>query len=502
MSRRELLVEHYYNKRFLKSRRFKSNQSQVIFGSSPSADIRLMGQDVNGIHALVEHVDDTWLLMDLASPTGTRVDGENIIEKTIQEPTSVRIGSHEIRLIPIHIESTLFKPEETPAAQAGETLHQVVVRRNGEILRTAVLKPQESFIWGAQDMIFAPPTTREWVVSRFDGLSVQQRLTSAPQVELEKVKLQLTESEKISLVGVGTFALLCFLLLVLKPATEAKPLQEQSNVYAKMVLDPEVLKEKRNDAQQNRRKLVQQKVAKTAQQKAGPTSKIPSKAAPSSGAPTARVQDGPKVLTNIRTAQLGQIIGRISQRADSSRGLASAQGPNAPTSSSRLRGSGLPSVEGSGVKRGNGTAASSPYQIAAVGTSGRGGGVSDFKGVGSLSSGSVGTADVGIMEDEAEVDGGLDREVIANYIKSQLGQIRYCYERQLSANPDLYGKVQIQFTIAAHGGVSAHSIGQTTLKDATVEGCILRRVAQWKFPEPKGGTQVKVTYPFLFKSTN
>jgi hypothetical protein len=101
-----------------------------------------------------------------------------------------------------------------------------------------------------------------------------------------------------------------------------------------------------------------------------------------------------------------------------------------------------------------------------------------------------------------EVGGGLDRDIIAEIIKGELGQIRYCYERQLSAHPELYGKMQIKFTIGLDGAVAEQRIGSTTLKNADVEGCILRRVARWKFPQPKGGTTVLVSYPFLLKSND
>ncbi len=107
-----------------------------------------------------------------------------------------------------------------------------------------------------------------------------------------------------------------------------------------------------------------------------------------------------------------------------------------------------------------------------------------------------------MIEDESEIIGGLDREVIAQYIKTQLGQILYCYERQLSASPDLYGKIAVKFTIAGSGQVETQSINDTTLKNHSVGNCILNKVSKWKFPEPRGGTKVLVTYPFLFKSTN
>jgi TonB family protein len=62
--------------------------------------------------------------------------------------------------------------------------------------------------------------------------------------------------------------------------------------------------------------------------------------------------------------------------------------------------------------------------------------------------------------------------------------------------------VKVRFTISGDGGVDSQSVAQTTLKSAMVEECILRRIATWKFPTPKGGTKVLVSYPFLFKSVN
>ena len=125
-----------------------------------------------------------------------------------------------------------------------------------------------------------------------------------------------------------------------------------------------------------------------------------------------------------------------------------------------------------------------------------------LKGVGQghqLDASGIGKASVSWLDEEAIVDGGLDRDVIAQIIRSHLGEIRYCYERQLSADPSLQGKVQVRFTIGAQGAVTDKRVNQTTLNNGFVEGCILQRVAQWNFPKPKGGVQVAVTYPFLFR---
>jgi hypothetical protein len=153
-------------------------------------------------------------------------------------------------------------------------------------------------------------------------------------------------------------------------------------------------------------------------------------------------------------------------------------------------------VTGKGLVPGNGKG----YQLGGIGTGGKGGGSGGYKAGSGLGTGSVGNGEVGLDDTESVIEGGLDREVIAAIIRDHLGQIRYCYERQLSANPELYGKVKVKFSIDGQCVVGDQSVAETTLKNALVEECILRRIATWGFPKPKGGTRVLVSYPFLFKS--
>ena len=39
---------------------------------------------------------------------------------------------------------------------------------------------------------------------------------------------------------------------------------------------------------------------------------------------------------------------------------------------------------------------------------------------------------------------------------------------------------------------------ETTLRDRTVESCVASKIRTWRFPIPKGGGEVFVTYPFIF----
>jgi TonB family protein len=97
--------------------------------------------------------------------------------------------------------------------------------------------------------------------------------------------------------------------------------------------------------------------------------------------------------------------------------------------------------------------------------------------------------------------GSLDKEIIRRVIKENLSQIRYCYERELAKSPGLYGKVQVKFIIAATGLVSNSQVDESTMKNANVEQCIVQKVRGWRFPKPKGGGIVIVTYPFIFKQS-
>lgn len=200
---------------------------------------------------------------------------------------------------------------------------------------------------------------------------------------------------------------------------------------------------------------------------------------------------------SISEGRISQLIGKISATSARSKNVIITSGV---TAGSQESGRALAMV-GTIDKAGKDWGKESTNPAVTVSTAGMGGkkSLSQF---GSLRQGSTGKAGIGLIEDEIEIAGGLDRDVIAQYIKTQLGYILYCYERQLSAKPSLQGKVSVRFTIGGDGYVNAQKVSDSTMSDAVVEGCMLSKIGKWKFPVPKGGTQVIVTYPFLFKSTN
>jgi hypothetical protein len=92
----------------------------------------------------------------------------------------------------------------------------------------------------------------------------------------------------------------------------------------------------------------------------------------------------------------------------------------------------------------------------------------------------------------------MDRALIDRVIKQNMNRLRYCYQRELTKDPTLGGKVVVKFSIDKTGAVSSAAIKSSSLNNTAVESCMTKSFMSFKFPEPKGGGVVIVSYPFLF----
>jgi TonB family protein len=172
-----------------------------------------------------------------------------------------------------------------------------------------------------------------------------------------------------------------------------------------------------------------------------------------------------------------------------------------------------PSLGGTRGRAGPGDA----YGVGGLGTRGTGpGGGGNALGIGGLGTkgsghgrGGYGDVDLGgrgkdetvFVPGRTTVVGGLSRDVINRVIQKHYNEIKYCYEKELTKDPSLYGKVAVLFLIDGTGTVGDALIQQSTMSSEPVEGCILNRVRRWVFPAPQGGGTVQVTYPYVFKSS-
>lgn len=134
------------------------------------------------------------------------------------------------------------------------------------------------------------------------------------------------------------------------------------------------------------------------------------------------------------------------------------------------------------------------------GTRGKAGG--GRPGYGSMNLGGTGAAFFEPAQEEALVEGGLDKDQIAAVINRHIGEVIYCYEKGLQVQSGLSGRVGIRWVINGGGNVNTASVESSSLKNAQVESCIVSHLKTWKFPRPVGGVNVKVSYPFVLKRVN
>ncbi|MCS6838941.1 MAG: AgmX/PglI C-terminal domain-containing protein [Bdellovibrionaceae bacterium] len=134
------------------------------------------------------------------------------------------------------------------------------------------------------------------------------------------------------------------------------------------------------------------------------------------------------------------------------------------------------------------------------GSGGGSGGYGNISIVGSRGRSSLGVGGSGLGYQSGGA--GLNENQIRAVIEQNSGQVRYCYEQALLRNPELAGRVTINFIINAKGFVTEASVGFSNLNNHDVEQCIVDKLKMWRFPSPEGGVDVKVSYPFTLKRSS
>jgi TonB family protein len=95
---------------------------------------------------------------------------------------------------------------------------------------------------------------------------------------------------------------------------------------------------------------------------------------------------------------------------------------------------------------------------------------------------------------------GLSKEEIGAVIRRNLPRFKYCYEKKLAGRPELAGKIAVSFKIGPTGAVADASVRSTSMNNVDVEACTVGVIRSLKFPPPRNGGVVVVTYPLVFQS--
>lgn len=510
------------------------DEDRLIIGSSKRADLVVPHQSVSQIHAMLRVEEKLIRLYDLGSEQGTFVEGKKIVERQLKPGETFEIGGHRVKvsLVDFHaagikheraafwdcnaeiapdylelirLEDGIVRDERT----LGRNSRVVVGRRKSEILFEGI-KAGERFLHRRDT---SSSHTVEGLVpvgcmaEVFDGKNelvrvIEQGGSSFTFGETEKVRLSSEDGRtevmifwrpagvrtsrrsrdaespalQRALAGCGlvTAIILAFVSYVpLKTETVEEAIIPKSSYY-RLSMDsapaaaPAAQQDDGGPAQNNqapapsKAESISNSLTKLLNKSAVSADAI-QQAVSQNGAQTTRVANLRNA--NVKTEEIGGAVGGGSVNVNAiSAGLASGGGGKAGS----LK----------GFAGGKGTA---------IGTG------SGFGGKG---------FDMSLGGDEAEAIGGLDKSLIAAVVQQNIGQIKHCYERQLIVDPNIFGKIVAQWTINTEGAVSTTSVKSTTMNNKPVENCILAKIKGWNFPKPKGGGQVMVSYPFLFKSLN
>lgn len=514
----------------------------TLLGRSPAAHVRVPGEGVGGIHVAIRLGRDKGpVVMDLGGPTKLRVNGKETIEEEIGgEQALLEIGTGRLRLRRTDPRLDLRKQPWKPVSddpEKGPLVLRVRLYVRGapvEVLnsRTEIRLPSRlglpsdaKFAWiqgssgnasskmkgfaqiprawvglGGRAEGAGPGKLEDWAspvlleanqISRiFAGPYVAEILLSrgARAIAAAKADPFPRELRKPLAASLGSI-LLVFALWMLLFGTPQAEVEEPYPVYARIQNIPiEKIPDPEPDG--------------SPQAGGGAGSESRDTTAPLAGA----AASAPSKLALSITGGLKSLVGSVLSQAKVSSAVIAESGVGQAAPAVSTRTSGTLAAVGAGATGVAGAAKLGKLAIAGSGKgfsggSGAGLGTGSGNGIGTGVGDGIGKGSFRIIEEESFVEGGLDKDVIAAVIRNNLAQIKYCYERQLVAEPDLFGKVVARWNINAAGRVEGALVKQTTLSSAPVEQCILTKISGWKFPEPKNGTKVTVTYPFLLKST-
>ncbi len=487
---KQLFIEQHNTTGEKKVWKLGTDKRQYTFGTSRTADIVSIDSSLEFWEGLFAFENGEWSYISMNSTSHKSDNGPDTIVDSKKE---IHFKNSTIGLTTLtrDVEINQFKLDLSNLGSNTKKFQVFQVCYESQVVETQIIPFSKKFLPRSLpgSMKIDPILSASWHVSKVGDFTVKQK-----SIDVEKPsKLFFLKSEDLidrdATGGLLSLVVLCILFLsgyFLIPRTERYIPVSKKAIATRIFVTEQPKKEKakvqiKDDTKKFAPAVVEApKVETTA---SGDSQPAKSKVA--------------GVLKTLNSGRLSTLISKVSAQGQKSKTVVISDGVAAGSGASGRALAGMGKIEKSGSdwSQDNG---SKGFKIS---TNGIGGGknVNSFA---TLSGGKVGKGGVGLIEDESEVVGGLDREEIANYIRTQLGQILYCYERQLSANKELFGKVSVKFTINGIGKVETQIVSDTTLKNTTVEGCMLNKIASWKFPAPRGGTKVIVTYPFLFKSTN
>ncbi|MEY3203784.1 MAG: hypothetical protein RLZZ21_115 [Planctomycetota bacterium] len=113
----------------------------LVVGRRESTDIVLRFPNVSGQHCELTIVDGYWVVKDLGSSNGTKVNGSRVTEQRLEPGDTLSIAKHEFEIAyePVRLGATVAPPEE--ASKAGLFTRSLLEAAGLESRRPAERRP-------------------------------------------------------------------------------------------------------------------------------------------------------------------------------------------------------------------------------------------------------------------------------------------------------------------------------------------------------------------------
>jgi outer membrane biosynthesis protein TonB len=103
------------------------------------------------------------------------------------------------------------------------------------------------------------------------------------------------------------------------------------------------------------------------------------------------------------------------------------------------------------------------------------------------------------IEHGLAVAGGLKRASVESRVLAKMDKIAACYRKQVRKDPELEGRLVIQWLVNEDGDVKNCTVPHDTMNNRALERCIMSKIKVINFPKPKGDEGAQVAFSFLFK---
>ena len=90
---------------------------------------------------------------------------------------------------------------------------------------------------------------------------------------------------------------------------------------------------------------------------------------------------------------------------------------------------------------------------------------------------------------------GAGADTVLQVVRERTGEVQHCYEQALKRDPDLHGRVEMQWTIQRSGRVVGVGVHHDTTGDEELTACITASIEGWLFPVDKANGDV--VFPFV-----